>query len=152
MKIITPIFLLTILLSASCDPPKYMKTHDAYWYVKNHTDRPLKVLAPSHASNYIVVNAGDSSYFYAFSPGQQLGAPPFDLLLWNTPEQDRHIDILNEQDLLLKSWKYTDKDVEGRQLFRESCWRLYTRDFEYSTQLIYMWVFDIYPEDINLDE
>lgn len=137
----------------ACDPPEHTMTHEAYWYVKNHTGETLSVTAPSRIYDYYaVVNPGDSDYFYAFNPPQHLGAPSFDLLMWITPEEERYVDI-RSHGVLLKRWNYSDKAVAGKQLFNESCWRLYTEHFEPGvTQVIYKWVFDIYPEDLFGDD
>lgn len=127
-------------------------THRAYWYVKNHTSQPLIVLSTSHNLNHIEVNPGDSGHFYSFCPAQHLGLPAFDLMMWEIPEEDRYMDIFSAQGVLFKRWYYADRHAAGKQFFDESCWRLYTWDFKYSTQLIYKWVFDIYPEDLFGDD
>ncbi len=57
--------------------------------------------------------------------------------------------ILSEDGVVLKTWKYSDKDLPDQRFFEESEWDYYY-NFEWLTSE--MWSFIIQPEDIQPTE
>lgn len=143
--------LAVAVITISCTSPRYMDTHRACWYVKNTTDKPIKIPLKSFSVADLIINPGDSDYVYAFNPARHLGTPSFKLLydMWDKIEEsDQRIDILSMDGELLKTWRFADKNAVGRQLFNESYWELYTKTYSQSDELNLTWVFDILPQDI----
>lgn len=148
------IFLfIAIWLCVSCDPAKYMDTHSTYWYLKNSTAETLIVAPTGYIEREILINPADSGCIYTFYPRQHHGKPSFELFyrIWErTPEEHlQHIDLLSTDKKLLKRWKFADRAAAGRELFKESCWRLYTKKTAGVSEQNFTWVFDIIPEDIT---
>ena len=48
----------------------------------------------------------------------------------------------------VRTWLLSEKDGGGRQLFDESCWRYYIREYNDEPDY-FIWVFDIVPEDLS---
>lgn len=147
------VFICAIaLISTSCDPPNWIDTHATSWYAKNNTDQILIITTSPFIETDAVVSPGDSVLIHIFNPFQYLGTPSFDIFYdaWDgNPEQEKNISIFSKDKLLLKTWKYVDRNAAGRQLFNESYWRLYIKKSERYQEQTYTWIFDIIPEDIT---
>ncbi len=127
------------------------------YYVKNQTDQTLHLL--QNGSGYSIytpggiVAPGDSIQFGSVSVRKKR-QPRFEM--WIQDEVARQgeevsLKISSEEGLLLKEWRYLDRDQSGKQFFNESFWRHYDvfiNDGARAT-ITDVWVFTILPEDIN---
>lgn len=149
------VFILAVALMAmSCDPKKWTATHDTSWYVKNITDKTLIITTSPFINADAVVSPGDSALIHIYSPFQYLGGPSYETFYdaWTgKPEQDWNIRICSNDGQLLRTWKYIDRNVAGKQLFNGKYWHFYKRTYDRSDHLTLTWVFDIVPTDIVAD-
>ena len=162
MKKIIPIFAV-IFLCAVCDPPHY--DSKGAWYVRNCTAQSIKLEIAGKIENpYFdqLIAPGDSiQIFHMGFVHRKNEVPFFDAIhlqsLWseraeqswnNVNEQDRYIKILSEEDVLLRTWKYPEKDQPGKQFFNESAWKYNINLNENDYYAIATWVFEVQPEDI----
>ena len=166
MRIIGKIILLLspIFLRFQCDK------EDLYYrgvlYVKNCTDHNLYLDYPPYGikqynsfKQYIA--SGDSLWLWgaAFSTEYSL---IFDAVLSEWREaappanyQDKEAcRVLSVDNQLLRQWNYTDRNLPGKQFFKETLWRCYhflneNTNSRYEVHKRTVWVFDILPEDIK---
>ena len=128
--------------------------------IKNCTDHNLYVDYPPYGIKQYIAS-GDSLFLggASFSTESSL---IFDEVLrkWREAEPpNRYQDkeacrVLSMDNQLLRQWNYTDKNLPGKQFFKETSWRCYhfpnvnpNNNYEIHTRTV--WVFDILPEDIK---
>ncbi len=66
--------------------------------------------------------------------------------------EDASWQILSENDVVLKTWNYSDYGLPNQQFFEESSWhysQIPGRSAFVTTE--FLWTFDIRPEDITPD-
>ena len=151
MKKVISLFA-TMLLIVACDPPQ--DYHVGEWYAKNYTEQTLTLsFPPDRYWQNKDVAPGDSvliQIFYFEYKGKII--PYFDRLpqrMVYYSGENISLDLLSEQGDLLKRWRYLDKDLPGKQFFKETFWRYYERPGgRFTTAITAIWVFDIMPEDL----
>ncbi len=95
---------------------------------------------------------GDSIEIYGtiFSPSERVFFDYFGQRMVEVCGEDVVFSVLSENDILLEEYKYADRDLPGKQLFKEFSWQHYEiplGDLEFSRK--YIWVFEIFQEDIQ---
>jgi len=146
------IFLLVIvLLFTECTPPQ--SYHYGEWYAKNHTEQTITLSFPPYERYWQSrdVAPGDSVLIqiYEFEYKEKI-IPYFDRLpqrMASFSGEDISLDLLSEQGDLLKRWRYLDKDLPGKQFFKETLWRYYEKIIS-GDKITAIWVFDIKPDDL----
>ena len=147
------VILSVIMLFTSCDPPRGY--HNGEWYAKNCTEQKLTISFPPDERYWVSrdIAPGDSvlilSHRFEYK-GKIM--PYFDRLpqiMVSYSGEDISLNVLSEQGELLKKWSYLDKDLSGKQFFKETLWRYYERPGgSFEAAITATWVFDIMPEDL----
>jgi len=143
--------LSPIFLGILCERLDSGERHHGSWLVKNCTNQTLILDYPLYGNlrsssefapgNSILIG---SDYF----PFEDKILPYFDRLgrqLINAGVKDMSFNVLSKGNVLLKTWNYSDRDLPGKQFFKESSWR-YNENGKVIINAI--WVFDIMPEDL----
>ncbi len=143
------LFLGAALLCVSCDPP--LNYNKAHWFVKNNTEQTLKIDNPFRSTVRSIV-PGDSIEIYGtnFPPSKIVSFDYFGQRMIEECGEDVAFNVVSEEDGLLKQYRYVDRDLVGKQFFKESSWFHYK--INVSSQEVdkkYIWVFEILPEDIQ---
>ena len=159
MKKLLICFVLAAVVLISCDP-----FYDVWaWRINNNTDQTIKF-------NFITQRHPDSP---AYGLYQAVTIPPggtysihgtetrtygrdyivFSYLFSNSANlygEDVYWQILSEDDIVLKTWKYSDMDVPDQRFFKESLWNYEKVPSEDNfVKIVHLWTFDILPEDIQ---
>lgn len=143
--------LLCLSLAAMCAACCYEDEYFTTWTVRNATNQTI-LLSPTSFAEHV--------YWYALAPGSEREfyhrkdyneRPAFNTLMVNWKgwaDENIALEILSSDGTLLRQWKYTDRDISGRQFFNESSW-----DFEYfmgnGDDPRASWVFTIQPGDLD---
>ena len=148
--IISAVMLLPLSM---CVPSRWLELSEtwpeAFWFIKNTTDIPLRVTTPrrdyktNHTlryQNFLEVDPGDSIFIYR--SGDRYGddeLPSFDVFL----ELDS-IYVYDKDGKELREW-LKEKEVEERSVFKEEAWRRYVEP-DFPENLV--WVYDICEDDL----
>ena len=148
------IFLMSpMFFSFKCGKETHLEI-TGEWYIKNSTDQILTVYFPPF-SYWKKMEIGDSlSLFDSYNDPPNFEDWPKFVARWYPKYEDMLLKISSENGTLLKAWCYSEKELPGKQLFKESSWRCYqllcnNTYFSNSTYLRTIWVFDIFPEDLT---
>ena len=121
------------------------------WYVKNNTEQTLTLSFPPYENYWQSkdVAPGDSVLIqiHEFEYKEKI-KPYFDHLpqrMASFSGEDISLDLFSEKGDFLKRWRYLDKDLSGKQFFKESSWRYHKNP---KASIYAIWVFDIMPEDL----
>ncbi len=145
------------------DPPRTVRE----WHIKNSTEQTLKLKFLYHQFNnddlrdyasfrIITISPEDSVMIEAvdFESRKRIH---FDYYFNNYVDSygdDAYWQILSEDDEVLKTWNYSERDLPGQRFFEESEWRRGRKIIDlafYSSfvEAVYTWTFDIRPEDLQ---
>ena len=150
MKKLILFFAVVSLALTSCDPPQ----NAWIWLVKNNTEQTIKFKYPA-SQNYQVstLSPGESVFvsdiLYPKSRRYNLQFNDYFENITNEYGDDVYWQILSEDDVVLKTWDYSDKDKPGQRFFDESSWAY--NQGNNGAQFIaenYSWLFNISSEDI----
>ena len=123
--------------------------HHGSWLVKNCTNQTL-ILDYSLENVRSSIAPGNSILIGTeIFPYDDKILPYFDRLIRiyiNTGVKDMSFKVLSKDSVLLRTWSYSDRDLPGKQFFKESSWRYNER--KKKDLILATWVFDIRPEDI----
>lgn len=145
----TVLVFILLFCFVSCDPSilfpeeEIKLEYQGLWYIKNLTDRSLKV---ESSDFYIrdIVEPGDSvavSYKFVCS---EYGTKVAFGHLYTTDS----ISVYDVGGHRLKNWKPAKRENTKDDFFRESSWFHFTQKYDYKT--VYYWVYFLREE--NLDE
>lgn len=150
--------IFAVILSAtSCrifqmDP--FEPTHHTGRYIKNNTQKTIIITTRDFTSKQRL-DPGDSICVFGFNPPQKWGTPSFDTHYdWqdeNGNGQKQYVAISSIDGELLKTWVYASENMQGERFFEERSWRFYIIDgsvINWGNEELYVWVFDLLPEDI----
>lgn len=156
--IITAIVLLSV---SSCklleifQTTKSEPTHTVGWYIKNRTEKSLKLLMRDWGKEKNIA-PGDSINLFRVQFPQVDGIPTFDPFFkcWQTDYwgDEQYLTIFSADGEVLKRWKYTPESAADDPFFQESSWRFYQKEYETNSELELTWVYDLRPEDLVSDE
>ncbi len=147
--------------TSSCDPPLITWI----WSVKNSTEQTLKIrfIPQTHQNSpaygqydtIIIPKDGNLTFYSITADANQYHASFSDYFRASTTMygNDVYLQILSEDDVVLKTWNYSDADLFDRRFFDESAWH-YKKGPGQGAFVIasYSWIFDILPEDIESTE
>lgn len=146
------IYSMAVIL-VGCHEP-FLSRNYATWYIKNCTDHTIKI-ANGHVADSII-NSGDSAIIDRVSLESE---PYFEHLFskWgNSPKQTWHVNVLSDEEVLLRTWMYSERDNSGKQFFKLDSWCVYEHRIsgKYSnsgkySELNCKWVFEISSKDID---
>ena len=142
------VFIL-LFCFVSCDPNIWFPTEEiklenqGLWYIKNLTDRPLKV----ESSDFYIrdnVEPGDSvavSYKFVCS---EYGTKVAFGHLYTTDS----ISVYDEEGRRLQHWLPSQRENEEEDFFRESSWFSFIKQHDNKT--IYYWVYLLREENLEI--
>lgn len=141
--------MLDIFRTTEPDP-----THAANWYIKNLTEKPLRLSMRDWRGEKTLV-AGDSLCLFDSQFPQIYGAPTFApfFTYWNIDNrgEEQYLTISSAEGEKLRTWTYTPESAADEPFFEESSWRLYQEEHDTSSELEMTWVYDLRPEDLDAD-
>ena len=128
------------------------------WCIKNTTNQTLKL--SDYPYDFLPVTVKD------VSPGDSIiiadvefeGSPKKPYFSYWLEIISRHggeaasLKVFSESGILLEEWNYADRNLSGKQFFKESSWRYYPNIEEQYQNGGYIgatWVFEILPEDLE---
>lgn len=120
------------------------------FYVKNVTDEALEICFSDSIPDIrsYVVGSMDSVLLRFVTTERIDGYPNFRMFLRTEAggRCEKSLSVLKDGEPV-RTWLLSEKDGGGRQLFDESCWRNYIREYNDEPDY-FIWVFDIVPEDL----
>lgn len=143
-KYIIGVFVLVFL--CSCDPIEWTSGYNAWWFIKNSTDKSIVVYhsRPSHIRDSIC-NPGDS--IIILRSGRALGYHEFpqfeDILMLD------YIYLYDTDGNLLKEWYQEPRPVVERNIFEEKFWNHFVTQDRYST---FIWTYDLTNDILITDD
>jgi hypothetical protein len=160
MKKLILLFITSVFFMA-CDPAQNIWI----WAIENTTDQVLKFQYPGYAVNENGANADSYYHTKMILPGDvifikttktktgtQYGQYFDDYFktFVSLHGNDIYWQIMSENGVPLKTWKYSEKDLPNQRFFDESEWHYSHKPGEdafITTE--YSWVFEIMSEDIE---
>ena len=143
--------LSSMLLGFQCEDPY----NTGQWYIVNSTDKTLTLsFPPNHYYKDRIVPPGHGFCFQEYrymAKGRVNRTPYFDHLpefMASHSSGKVSLDVLSANGDLLKRWSYSDKDLPGKNFFKEFGWRQHKQD-ERNGGITIAWVFEILPEDLD---
>ncbi len=121
------------------------------FYVKNDTDEAIEICFSDSLPDVrsYVIEPKDSALLRFVTTARIDGYPSFRMFLKTTTggNCEKSLSILKDGETV-KTWLLSRTDEAGRQFFDEALWRHYVL---YNGRMpdIFIWVFDILPEDIG---
>lgn len=150
MKKIVLLFCFAVFC-VSCDPPQ----KGWRWIVVNSTGQTLKLTYPADnmSATYwtqpIAPDASLSIYGRATDKKDNLYFDDFFKSIVSRYGEDVYWQILSEDDVVLKTWKFSDEHLSNPRFFEESSWnKEATSGNEAFITTECSWTFEILPEDI----
>ncbi len=153
------LFFSVALLCVSCKSHKWDGERPCYWQIANGTEQTLVLKCP-YSESFL---KSDLEYM-------ESEVKPGDIVIIcsgkiNVREEDVHFDyyfkkcadefgenvcwqILSEDNVILKTWNYSDIGKPDQRFFEESSWDYFPGDGEWFALHINRWTFEIIPEDI----
>ena len=122
------------------------------FFIGNYTDRALTISISSTGDDdpiQMAINPGGSRvviHGFVFRDNNTEAAFGQMLEMVFPNLEGGKVDVLSTDDMLLKTWSFSSKDLPCKQFFKESSWQHYQE--HKGEYLRYTWVFDILPEDI----
>ena len=142
--------MLDIFRTTETDP-----THAANWYIKNLTEKPVRLLMRDWKKERTVAS-GDSLCLFDSQFPQIYGTPTFApfFAYWNIDNwgEEQYLTISSAEGEVLKRWEYTPESAAEDPFFQESSWRFYLKEYDENSELELTWVYDLQPEDLAADE
>ncbi len=150
------ILILTgMLLCMSCDPPQ----NAWIWAVKNSTDEVLKLKFPiidGNEANYNtrIILPGDGIFLFTTHTNtgkrDRLNFDYYFDRYVSLHDEELSWQLLSEDDVVIKTWKYLNNDLPDQRFFNEASWHYNQGDGGYDfVEADYAWVFNILKEDIS---
>ena len=147
------LFLVVIAPFTSCDPLH----NDGEWYVENTTEQTLRL-----KFSYYSVDESGNTYYITIPTGRSMLIYGSDMPIKTSPHFDyyfrRIIDlhgedvywqILSEDDVVLKTWNYSKKGLSDQRFFEDSSWAHSSEPGSGFAETLFVWTFNILPEDIQ---
>lgn len=135
----------------SCDPPQ----NAWVWIVENDTEQPIRFRFP-YSDNYQTetIMPGDNINLSIrhTNTGKRDNLRYDDLFERAVRDFGENVSwqITSENDEVLKTWNYSDKNLPDQRFFDESSWTYGTAGRYQFIEAAYSWTFKIMPEDIQL--
>lgn len=145
-RILIFLFLCLIFCTTSCIRWLYEDSYAPYYakfFIKNNTEENIEILCNENPE-CLVVAPEDSVSIGLVETKRRKGYPSFRSALHDT---DVETVSVGKDGTVLKVWTEAGRNEPGRQLFDESCWRYYIREYNDEPDY-FIWVFDIVPEDL----
>jgi hypothetical protein len=142
------LLLSIVLMGVSCDPPQY----DYTWCVKNSTGQTIQFKHPDSAVPYTAI-PGKVVIMHMVTVSKKKNPVNFNEYFTssiNSHGEDVSWQILSEdEETVLKTWRYSDRNQPGQRFFNESLWKFNCLS-EGSGFVVEScsWSFEILPEDI----
>ena len=140
------ILLSIVLCSVSCIHLFYEDNSPYYakFFIKNSTEDKLDIQCNDNIE-FMSVAPKDSVSVGLVETKRQKGYPSFNVTLRET---DVRSVTVTKDGAIVKVWTEDGGEDPSRQLFNESFWRYYIREYNDEPDY-FVWVFDILPEDIG---
>jgi hypothetical protein len=148
MKKLLLIFAATALF-VSCDPVR----NDWSWKIKNSTDQTLTLeffdfilYEPTYNTRSLI--PGESILLDEVG----LNSRDFNDYFKKSVRaygEDVYWRILSDNNVVLKSWNYSDRNLPNQRFFEESEWQYNQEPGGAFVLMEYSWTFEILPEDIT---
>lgn len=130
-----------------CDPPG----NSGVWKIRNGTDQLLKFKC------FLCMNYDPSYGIISVPPGESVLLCRTAFLLKARIEFDYYFSkcglywqILSEDEVVLRTWDYSDIGLPDQRFFEESEWYFEQNPGQSGRTLMeYSWIFEILPEDID---
>ncbi len=144
------------LLCVSCAPH-----HNSWvWAIENQTGQTLKLKFPSYAVNQMgsdftynmhTLSVGDNVFIRSVTKDRKHNLH-FDYYFSEVVDycgEEVYWQILSEDDVVLKTWNYSDINALNQQFFEESQWGYMYGAGSRNIETMFVWTFEIQPEDIS---
>ena len=138
------------LFCVSCDPPQ----NAWIWLVKNNTEQTLKFKFP-YSENYQTktLEPGDGIFISDIltNTSRPHNIDFYDYFRKVVSEYGENVywQILSEDDVVLKTWSYSDRGLPYQRFFDKTSWH-YAQGSGFGFVVAdYSWTFEILPEDIS---
>ena len=123
-------------------------THEASWYVRNCSDEPLIVKSVGFLESRERIEAGDSVCLFYFCP-ETVEFEAFYLYRPGVPGDEWSIELLSEDSLRIRQWRFIEHEADGKQFFREADWRFRSEPIGKSKSRKLVWVFDVAADELQ---
>ena len=143
----------------SCDP-----SYDGWgWRVRNNTEQTLKFNfisqrqqdSPTYGLyNTVTIPPGGAYSIYGTETRtngrDRMRFDNYFINNVNSYGEEVYWQILSEDDVVLKTWKYSDMEMPDQRFFEESSWSLdILQPGGTFVDVLYTWTFEILPKDIQ---
>ncbi len=154
MKKLLLFFTVTaIALTTGCDP----RGNSWQWWIKNSTDQVLKLKHFSYmpytpAYGTAIILPGDSIVLdrIGHKPKVSLRFDDYFEKSAGSYGENVYWQLLSEDDVVLRTWSYSNKNLPDQRFFEESAWHFDKISGGDSFVIMqYIWTFHISPEDIQ---
>ena len=156
------LFFAAAAVALSCDPPQNA------WHleIRNNTEQSLKFnyIAQRHRDspaygvyNSVTIPQGETLSIYGTTTntGERYRMRLEDYFIKSAASygEDVYWQLLSEDDIVLKTWSYSNKGLPDQRFFEESSW-IYDHKLGEGAriEIDYTWTFDILPKDIQQTE
>ena len=143
------LLLSAIILCAACGKFGQNPQYHCIWHIANYTEETLIFKYPSVSNSvYLESELAPNSDVELYNV--IIGYfPPFDEYIKKSADmfgEDVYWQILSEDGTVLKTWKYSERELPNQRFFEESSWP-HDKTSEWLSVKNY-WIFTISPEDI----
>lgn len=149
------LLLTIVLLLSSCDPAQY----GYVWQIVNNTGQTVQLkqpdLDPNQPENIVTIPPNETQVIYITTGGKIRNQQTiyfnrcFEYYI-SVYGEEVYWQVLSEDGVILKTWKYLDRWLPDQRFFDETSWRKEFRS-ESGPGFIsggYYWTFEILTEDI----
>lgn len=150
-KLILLLGIMSLGFQCGPEPPD---PNGGAWRIKNSTNQTLTITIPPYSviQSYPLdnnISPGDAIPL-GFTSTDIEKIPNFELIrrFWHgLAEEDIYFEVLSSNGTTLVKWDYLNKDLPGKQFFKEGSWQ--RKQSSKGDNIDVTWFFEILPEDIQ---